>query len=132
MEYLNLCGVSCLKLESSCMGEAFYFHVTLEPHKKRSGSKTGRRILFLVEVPMDAAKKSATDPQDESALGREAERLSRELAPIAMTGELRHGGEDVMEISSCTIIEPSNDLLERTADAEKNGVRVWILGANVE
>jgi hypothetical protein len=37
-----------------------------------------------------------------------------------------------MEISSCTIIEPSNDLLERTADAEKDGVRVWILGANVE
>ena len=114
------------------MGEAFYFHVTLEPHKKRSGSKTGRRILFLVEVPIDAAKRSAADPQDESVLRQEAERLSRELAPIAMTGELRHGGEDVMEISSCTIIEPSNDLLERTADAEKNGVRVWLLGANVE
>jgi hypothetical protein len=83
-------------------------------------------------VPIDAAKKTATDPQDESALCQEAERLSRELAPIAMTGELRHGGEDIMEISSCAIVEPSNDLLERTADAEKNGVRVWILGANVE
>src|SRR5271165_5662061 len=71
------------------MGEAFYFHVTLEPHKKRSGSKTGRRILFLVEVPIDAAKSSASDPQDESVLRQEAERLSRELAPIAMTGELR-------------------------------------------
>jgi hypothetical protein len=114
------------------MGEAFYFHVTLEPHKKRSGLKTGRRILFLVEVPVDAAKKSATDPQDESALYQEAERLSRELAPIAMTGKLRHGGEDLMEVSSCSIIKPSNDLLERTADAEKNGLRVWILGANAE
>jgi hypothetical protein len=113
------------------MAEAFYFH-TLEPHKKRSGSKTGRRILFLVEVPIDAAKKSATDPQGESTLCQEAERLSRELAPIPMTGELRRGGEDLMEVSSCSIIEPSNDLLERTADAEKNGVRVWILGANVE
>jgi hypothetical protein len=114
------------------MGEAFYFHVTLEPHKKRSGSKTGRRILFLVEVPIDTAKRSATDPQDERALCQEAERLSRELTPIAMTGELRHGGEDVMEVSSSSIVEPSNDLLERTADAEKDGVRVWILGANVE
>jgi hypothetical protein len=114
------------------MRDAFYFHVTLEPHKKRSGSKTGRRILFLVEVPIVAAKKSATDPQDESALGQEAVRLSRELAPLAMTGELRHGGEDLMEISSRAITEPSNDLLERTADAEKNGVRVWLLGANVE
>jgi hypothetical protein len=114
------------------MGEPFYFHVTLEPHKKRSGSKTGRRILFLVEVPIDAARKSAKDPQDEGALSQEAERLSKELAPLAMTGELRHGGEDLMEISSCSIIEPSIDLLERTADAERNGVRVWILGANVE
>jgi hypothetical protein len=114
------------------MGEAFYFHVTLEPHKKRSGSKTGRRILFLVEVPIDAAKKSATDPQDERALYLEAERLSKELTPIAMTGDFRHGGEDVMDISSASIIEPSKDLLERTVDAEKDGVRVWILGANVE
>jgi len=114
------------------MAEAFYFHVTLEPHKKRSGSKTGRKLLFLVEVPTEAAKKSASEPQDEKSLGHEAERLSRELAPIAMTGELRHGGEDRMEITSCSIIEPSSDLLERTADAERNGVRVWILGANVE
>jgi hypothetical protein len=37
-----------------------------------------------------------------------------------------------MEISSRAITEPSNDLLERTADAEKNGVRVWLLGANVD
>ncbi len=114
------------------MGEFFYFHVTLEPHKKRSGSKTGRRILFLVEVPNDAAIKFAPKPQDKSAICKEAERLSRELAPMAMTGELRHGGEDLMDISSCSIVEPSNDLLERTADAEKDGVRVWILGANVE
>jgi hypothetical protein len=114
------------------MGEPFYFHVTLEPHKRRSGSKTGRRILFLVEVPIEAAKNSAKDPQDDSALCQEAERLSKELAPMAMTGELRHGGEDLMEISSCSIVEPSIDLLERTADTERNGVRVWLLGANVE
>ena len=82
------------------MGEAFYFHVTLEPHKKRSGSKTGRRILFLVEVPIDAAKNGQRILRTKELLRQEAERLSRELAPIAMTGELRHGGEDVMEISS--------------------------------
>jgi aconitate hydratase len=29
------------------MAEAFYFHVTREPHKKRSGSKTGMGVLPL-------------------------------------------------------------------------------------
>jgi hypothetical protein len=66
------------------------------------------------------------------ALFQEAERLSRELTPMAMTGRLRQQGEDLMEISSCSIAKPSEDLLARTPDAEKNGVRVWILGANIE
>ena len=65
-------------------------------------------------------------------LAQEAERLSRELAPMAMTGRRRQEGEDLMEISSCSIVKPPKDLLEHTADAEKNGVRVWILGANRE
>jgi hypothetical protein len=114
------------------MGEAFYFHVTLKPHKKRSGSQTGRRILFLAEVSTGAAKQFAMPPDDEEVLRQEAERLSRELAPMAMTGRLREEGEDVMETSSSSISKPSGDLLERAADAEKNGVRIWILGADLE
>jgi hypothetical protein len=114
------------------MPEVYYFHITLEPHKKRSGSKTGRRILFLTEVPIGSAKRSAPDPEDETSLCLEAERLSRKLAPTAMTGRATQEGEDVMEISCHSIVQPSRDLLERVPDAEKDGVRVWILGANVE
>lgn len=61
------------------MEEALYFHVALQPHHKHSGSIAGGRILFLAEVPVDAAKKIVTNPEDEDALRQEAERLAAEL-----------------------------------------------------
>jgi hypothetical protein len=112
--------------------EVLYFHVALQPHHKHSGSITGGRFLFLAEVPVDAAKKTATNPDDEDALRQEAEHLAAELLPIAMTGHPREEGEDVMRFSCHAVPEPSEDLLEHTADAEKDGVRLWLLGAKVE
>jgi hypothetical protein len=43
--------------------EVLYFHVALEPHLKHSGSITGGKILFLAEVPVDSAKKTATNSE---------------------------------------------------------------------
>lgn len=114
------------------MDEALYLHVTLEPHHKRSGSITGERILFLAEVPVEETKKTATNPDDESELSQEAERLAAELLPIAMSGQPREEGEDVMRFSCHAVPRPSEDLLTRRADAEKNGVRLWLLGTRVE
>jgi len=114
------------------MGEVLFFHLALQPHHKHSGSITGGRILFLAEVPVDAAKKRATNPADEDALRQEAERLATELLPIAMTGHPRQEGEDVMRLSCHVVPQPSEDLLEHTADAEKDGVRLWLLGARDE
>ena len=113
------------------MDELFYFHVALEPHLKHSGSITGGRILFLAEVPVDAAKRTATNT-DEDALRQEAERLAAELLSIAMAGHLREEGEDIMRFSCHAVPEPSEDLLEHPADAEKDGVRIWLLGAKTE
>ena len=114
------------------MHEVLYFHVALEPHLKHSGSITGGKILFLAEVPVDSAKKTATNSDDENALWQEAERLAAQLLPIAMTGHQRGAGEDVMRFSCHSVPQPSEDLLEHTADAEKDGVRLWLLGANME
>jgi hypothetical protein len=111
------------------MDKAFYFHVALEPHLKHSGSITGGRILFLAEVPVDAAKRNAKNPDDEGALRLEAERLAAELLPIAMTGHPKGEGEDAMRLSCHAVPRPSEDLLEHTPDAEKEGVRLWLLGA---
>jgi hypothetical protein len=112
--------------------EALYFHVALEPHLKHSGSITGGKILFLAEVPVDSAKKTVTNSDDENALWQEAERLAAQLLPIAMTGQQRGQGEDIMRFSCHLVPQPSEDLLEHTADAEKDGVRLWLLGANIE
>jgi hypothetical protein len=114
------------------MREAYYFQLTLRPHRKRSLSKTGRSILFLVAVPKAAAERSVSGAQDELTLRQAAERLARELAPLAMTGRRQRAGEDRMEISVTSIAEPAKDLLERAVDAERDGVRVWMLGANVD
>ena len=54
------------------------------------------------------------------------------LTPVAMTGRPRQEGEDVMRASFHAIPHPPEDILERSADAEKDGVRVWLLGTNVE
>jgi hypothetical protein len=114
------------------MAEALYFHVTLEPHHKHSGSKTGRKILVLVEVPLASAKKKAADPEDEDSLSQEARRMAEELAPLAMTGVPVGKGEDVMAISCHSLTQPSREILQRVPDAERDGVRVWLLGANAQ
>ena len=114
------------------MPETFYLRVTLEPHRKNSGPTTGGTILFLAEVPMDVAKHSSSNPDDEAALLREAQRLAERLTPLAMTGHPRQEGEDVMRASFHAIPQPPEDFLERSADVEEEGVRLWSLGTNVE
>jgi len=79
-------------------------------------------------VPTEAAKQSATDPDDPTSLFREAERLAERLTPLAMTGHPRQEGEDIMRASFQAI----QDILERTADAVKGAVRLWLLGTNVD
>jgi hypothetical protein len=112
--------------------DPLYLHLTLEPHHKHSGLITGGRILFLAEVPIEAAKETASNPEDQDILFQEAERLAAALVPIAMSGHPREEGEDVMRFSCHGVPRPSVDLLEHTADAERGGVRLWLLGASVE
>ncbi len=112
--------------------ETLYFHVTLEPHLKHSGVRTGGRILFLAEIPVDAAKKKATNPDDDDQLCQVAQTLAAELLPIAMTGHPRSEGEDVMRLNFHAIPKPSEDLLGHHSDAAKDGVRLWLLGSNTE
>ena len=114
------------------MSEALYFHITLEPHFKHSGERTGRRIGFLAEVPLDFAKAEARFSDDEQAVYEEAKRLAAALTCRAMTGRPHQVGEDEMKISFHTIQQLSRDLTARPADAEKDGVRVWLLGADVD
>ena len=114
------------------MDKVLYFHVALEPHLKHSGSTIGRRILFLAEVQVAAAKETITNPDDEYTLRQEAQRLAAELLPIAMTGHSRKEGEDVMRLTCHAVPKPSEDLLQHTADAQKGGVRLWLFGSNVE
>ena len=114
------------------MAQMLYFHITLEPHHKHSGSRTGRQIRFLAEVPESAAKKTARSPDDEQSTHEEAVRLASNLTSIAMTGQLHQPGEDEMRVSLHSIPKISDDLAERRADAEKDGVRVWLLGADAE
>ena len=112
--------------------KALYFHVALEPHLKHSGSIIDRRILFLAEVQVGAAKETTTYPDDEDALCQEAQRLATELLPMAMTGHPRQEGEDVMRLTCHAVPKPSEDLLQHSADAQKGGVRLWLFGSNVE
>ena len=114
------------------MSEAVYFHITLEPHYKHSGKRTGRSISFLAQVPLDAAKAVAQSSDNEQLLLEEAKCLAAALTSIAMTGQRREQGEDEMQISFHSIPVMARDLTARPADAEKDGVRVWLLGANVE
>ena len=112
--------------------KALYFHVALEPHLKHSGSIIDRRILFLAEVQVGAAKETTTYPDDEDALCQEAQRLATELLPMAMTGHPSQEGEDVMRLTCHAVPKPSEDLLQHSADAQKGGVRLWLFGSNVE
>jgi hypothetical protein len=114
------------------MPEALYFQITLEPHLKHSGQATGRKILFLAEVPVTTAKEAAEVPEDDGKVYETAERLAANLTCMAMTGESSQPGEDEMQVSFQTMSGMSPELRERSPDAEKNGVRIWLLGARPE
>ena len=120
------------RTKADLMSEVIYFHITLEPHFKHSGKRTGRRISFLAEVPLDVAKAAAQSSDDEQLIFEEAKRLAAALTSIAMTGQRRQPGEDEMQISFHSIPVMTRNLTARQADAEKDGVRVWLLGANVD
>ena len=81
---------------------------------------------------MNAAKRTVTRPDDEGALLEEAKRLAAELLPMAMTGHPWQQGEDIMRFSCHTVPQPSRDFLEHKEDAEKGGVRLWLLGSKFE
>jgi hypothetical protein len=85
------------------MSEALHFHITLEPHFKHSGERTGRRIGFLAEVPLDFAKAEARFSDDVQAVYEEAKRLAAALTSRAMTGRPHQVGEDEMQSSFHTI-----------------------------
>jgi hypothetical protein len=74
------------------MAQTLYFHITLEPHHKHSGGRTGRRIRFVAEVPVSVAKKTASSPGDEQSTYEEAERLASSLTSLAMTGQPHQPG----------------------------------------
>ncbi len=113
------------------MPQALYFQVTLEPHHKHSGRKTGRIISFLAEVPFSVAKATAKSPDDEQSIRHEAERLAAELTSMAMTGRAHQPGEDAMQVSFHSIPTMVRDLTDRKPDAEKDAVRLWLLGADI-
>jgi len=112
--------------------QIFYFHITLEPHHKHSGARTGRKINFIAEVPVATAKKTAGSPDNEESVYEEAKRLAAHLTTMAMTGQLPQPGEDEMRVSFHTIPKMSEEMMDRRADAEKDGVRLWLLGANAD
>jgi hypothetical protein len=93
---------------------------------------TGRKILFLADVPVDAARAASEAPDDNQKVHETAERLAANLTCMAVTGEAGQPGEDEMRISSHSRSRMSNDVTERHPDAEKDGVRVWLVGAQPE
>jgi hypothetical protein len=93
---------------------------------------TGRRIRFLAMVPVSAAKMGATSPDDEESIHEEAKRLAADLTSIAMTGQPHKTGEDDMRVSFHSVPDISSELTDRRPDAEKDGVSVWLLGADTE
>ena len=114
------------------MPQALYFQVTLEPHHRHSGKRTGRKISFLAEVPVSVAQATASSPDDEQSICQEAERLAADLTSMAMTGRGHQPGEDAMQVSFHSIPRMTRDLTDRQSDAEKDGVRLWLLGADKE
>lgn len=114
------------------MPQALYFEITLEPHLKRSGQATGRKILFLAEVPISNAKEASEAPDDDGAVYEAAGKLAGDLTCRAMTGAAHQLGEDEMRVSFHSLPRVSNDLMERHPDAEQDGVRVWLVGARPE
>jgi hypothetical protein len=114
------------------MPKALYFEIPLEPHHQYSGNRTGRQIRFLAEVSLSAAKNAARSPADKESVDEAARLLAVNLTSEAMTGQSHQPGEDKMRISIQSILGMSNDLTDRRPDAEKDGARVWLLGANVD
>jgi hypothetical protein len=114
------------------MPQTLYLHITLEPHHMHSGRVTGRRISFVAAVPVDVAKRNTKSPDNEQSIYEEAERLAAELTSQAMTGRVHQPGEDAMRVSSHPIPGMPRDLTDRRPDAEKDGVRLWLLGADLE
>jgi len=114
------------------MPQALYFQITLAPHLKHSGLATGRKILFLAEVPVTTAKEAAEVPEDDGKVYETAERLAANLTCMAMTGELSQPGEDEMRASFHSISIMPEDVGQRRPDAEKDGVRIWLIGAGPE
>jgi hypothetical protein len=114
------------------MAQMLYLEITLEPHMKRSGLVTGRKILFLAEVPISVAKEASEAPDDADVVYKAAEKLAANLTCMAMTGAVHQFGEDEMRISFHSLPRMSDDLKERHPDAEKDGVRVWLVGARPE
>ena len=111
---------------------ALYFQITLQPHLKHSGLETGRKILFLAEVPVNIAKEASEAPEDERVVYESAERLAAKLTCLAMTGEAAQPGEDEMRISFDSMPGMPEDVEQRHPDAEKDGVRIWLIGARPE
>jgi hypothetical protein len=114
------------------MPPAHYFQITLEPHLKHSGLATGRKIIFLAEVPVKTAREASEAPEDDRMVYETAERLAANLTCMAMTGESAQPGEDEMRISFRSISGMSYDVMQRHPDAEKDGVRIWLIGARPE
>ena len=114
------------------MPQSLYFQITLEPHLKRSGLETGRTILFLADVPVDIAKEASEAPEDDRMVYETAERLAANLTCMAMTGESAQPGEDEMRISFDSMSRMPEDVTQRHPDAEKDGVRIWLIGARPE
>ena len=123
---LNLHSILC---QVEPMPQSLYFEITLEPHLKHSGLATGRKILFLAEVRIDAAKAVSEAPENDQAIYEMAARLAVNLTCMAMTGEGHQPGEDEMRVSFHSMPRVSNDITERHPDAEKGGVRLWLVGA---
>jgi hypothetical protein len=114
------------------MPQNFYFQITLEPHLKHSGLVTGRRIIFLAEVLVSTAKGVSEAPDDDQKVYETAQKLAADLTCLAMTGEYRQPGEDEMRVSIHSTSRMSDALTERHPDAEKDGVRLWLIGAHPE
>jgi hypothetical protein len=114
------------------MPEALYFQITLEPHLRRSGLATGRKILFLAEVPVTIAKGASESPEDDRMVYEAAERLAANLTCMAMTGKPHQPGEDDMRVSFQPMSGMPNDVRQQHPDAAKDGVRIWLVGALAE
>ena len=114
------------------MSLALYFQITLEPHLKRSGLETGRKILFLAEVPVNVAKEASEAPEDDRVVYESAEKLAANLTCMAMTGESAQPGEDEMKVSFHSMPRMPENMTQRCPDAEKDGVRIWLIGARPE